>query len=208
MDVRVRASWKHTAQIQPRRYICGFCGATTASKEGYYADDGATHGGRIYICSGCNCPTFFCSNGVAFPDNPPGDSITKAPNDISQLYEEARLSTAAGAFTAAVLICRKILMHIGVEKGAKAGESFLAYVEYLSKQGYLPPDGKGWVDYIRTRGNEANHEILLMKKEDAIALIDFTEMLLRFIYEFPHKIPPLTPPPPSSGGGAPGGRRP
>ena len=75
-------------------------------------------------------------------------------------------------------------MNIAVDKGAAAGESFLQYIEYLDQEGYLPPDGKEWVDYIRKRGNEANHEIHLMNAEDAHALIDFVEMLLKFIYQF------------------------
>ena len=56
----------------------------------------------------------------------------------------------------------------------------------------MPPNGKVWVDYIRQRGNEANHEIALMTQQDAEALITFVEMLLRFIYEFPGMVP--TPP--------------
>jgi hypothetical protein len=33
------------------------------------------------------------------------------------------------AFTSAVLTCRKLLMHLAVEKGAQPGKSFLEYVE-------------------------------------------------------------------------------
>ncbi len=85
-------------------------------------------------------------------------------------------------------------MHIAVEKGAAQGKSFLEYVEHLSEKGYIPPDGKGWVDYIRTKGNEANHEIKIMSSSDASDLITFSEMLLKFVYEFPGK---MKPPPPA-----------
>jgi len=44
------------------------------------------------------------------------------------------------------------------------------------------------VDHIREKGNEATHEILLMSREDAEDLIEFTEMLLRVVYEFPAKV--------------------
>jgi hypothetical protein len=53
----------------------------------------------------------------------------------------------------------------------------------------VPPNGKGWVDHIRKKGNEATHEIVLMKKDDALELISFAEMLLKFIYEFPAQVP-------------------
>lgn len=94
------------------------------------------------------------------------------------------------SYTASVLACRKLLMNIAVNKGADEGWRFVQYVEHLADKGFIPPDGKEWVDYIRKRGNEANHQIVLMEREDAEALISFVEMLLRFIYEFPSKIPP------------------
>ena len=81
-------------------------------------------------------------------------------------------------------------MHIAVEKGAAVGKSFLEYVEYLAQKGYIPPDGKGWVDYILKKGNEANHEIKIMSSDDAADLITFSEMLLKFVYEFPAKVQP------------------
>lgn len=80
-------------------------------------------------------------------------------------------------------------MNLGVAQGAKAGESFIAYVEYLANKGFVPPNGKAWVDHIRKKGNEANHEIVLMGKDDAEELIAFIEMLLKFIYEFPNRVP-------------------
>lgn len=79
-------------------------------------------------------------------------------------------------------------MHIAVDQGADPGKNFIQYVEYLSAAGYVPPNGKEWVDEIRTRSNEANHEIVLMSESDAIQLLDFVEMLLKFIYEFPSRI--------------------
>ncbi len=80
-------------------------------------------------------------------------------------------------------------MSIAVAQGAKEGESFLAYVDDLAARGYVPPNGKAWVDHIRTKGNEANHEIKLMAQTDAEDLILFSEMLLKFIYEFPNRVP-------------------
>ncbi len=80
-------------------------------------------------------------------------------------------------------------MNIAVNLKAPSGLKFIEYVEYLAQNGYVPPNGQGWVDHIRTKGNEATHEIILMSSGDAHELIDFAEMLLKFIYEFPKKIP-------------------
>lgn len=76
-------------------------------------------------------------------------------------------------------------MNVAVQKEAAEDLKFIDYVEYLSEKGYVPPDGKTWVDHIRQKGNEATHEIQLMGKKDAEDLIVFSEMLLKFIYEFP-----------------------
>ena len=112
------------------------------------------------------------------------------PKNVNDLYEEARrCAGAASAPTAAVLLCRKILMHIAVEKGAKAGDTFISYIDHLQTKNYIPPDSRHWVDYIRTRSNDANHDVAEFSAQDALALIELTEMMLRVIYEFPSKVP-------------------
>jgi hypothetical protein len=142
--------------------------------------------GFIYICHQCGRPTFIDDSGKQTPGavfgNPVNDIQDKS---VESLYDEARSATAAGAYTAAVLCCRKVLMHIAVSRGAKAGESFISYVQYLADKNYIPPDARDWVDHIRTKGNEANHEIAIMAKADAEELISFLEMLLKVIFEFP-----------------------
>jgi hypothetical protein len=128
--------------------------------------------------------------GKQYPGAPFGEGVASVPKEVSGLYDEARSCMTVNSYTSAVLTCRKILMHIAVEKGAPVGKTFQEYVEYLSQKGYVPPDGKGWVDHIRVKGNEANHEIKMMAEVDAADLITFAEMLLKFIYEFPAKVKP------------------
>jgi len=178
--------WSNIGTILARQFKCGYCDKEVASDKGYKNE---TRGGgwTIYICPSCSKPVYF-ENEDQHPSSKKGNRVEKLPTEIESLYNEARTSTTINANTAAVLLCRKLLMHIAVEKGAKTGESFLFYVDYLAEAGYVPPDGKGWVDHIREKGNEANHEIVLMKSEDAEDLLTFSEMLLKFIYEFPSKV--------------------
>ena len=122
------------------------------------------------------------------PGFPYGNTVNSIPSDVETLYNEARNCTSCSAYTASVLCCRKLLMNIAVSKGAEEGLNFIEYIEYLSDKNFIPPNGKDWVDHIRTKGNEATHEIAIMKKEDAEELITFIEMLLKFIYEFPATI--------------------
>lgn len=175
--------WPNLTKTQGYTYVCGYCGKSVGPESGYHRD--RLH--EIYICPVCKSPTFF-SYSDQVPGEPYGNDVGALPDDVNQLYSEARKCMTVSAYTAAVLTCRKILMHIAVGKGAPANQSFMTYVEYLSDNNYVPPGGKGWVDHIRQKGNEANHEILTMSKENAQDLISFVEMLLKVVFEFPAKI--------------------
>jgi hypothetical protein len=182
--------WGKTDGIRSFSYTCGGCGNKVASNAGYQAaaPNGAPN--HIYICPMCHMPTVHIGSSNEYaPGARYGEAVENVPDDLASLYEEARTSIANGCHTGSVLLCRKILMHIAVEKGAEEGKQFRYYVEFLSESHYVPPDGKGWVDYIRVRGNEANHEIRIMKREDAEALISFVGMLLKLIFEFPNRVP-------------------
>jgi len=106
--------------------------------------------------------------------------------EIEKLYNEARGSFSSGAYTASAMCCRKLLMNLAVSKGANENSSFNYYVGYLETNNYLPNGTKDWVDIIRTKGNEATHEIALSSQDEAEEILKFSEMLLRLIYEFPN----------------------
>lgn len=180
--------WVNTSQLQPRQFTCGFCGHLVASRDGFFNKEG---GGNIaiYICPNCDKPSYFAGNDEQVPGVAPGKEIDDIPQDLLKIYNEARHCISVNAYTASVLACRKLLMNIAVQKSAKKGQSFIYYVEYLADNNYVPRDGKGWVDHIRTKGNEATHEIPAIEKKDAEELISFAEMLLKFIFEFPARIP-------------------
>jgi uncharacterized GH25 family protein len=76
-------------------------------------------------------------------------------------------------------------MNLAVQHGAGEGKGFTEYIDFLDAKGYVPPNGKVWVDRIRTKGNEATHEIRLIDQKEAQQILKFTEMLLKFCYEFP-----------------------
>jgi len=192
---RLLTAWANVGTVNPRAFKCGHCGNDISSEKGYVGVDG---GGRsvaqIHICHHCLNPTFFDESGTQVPGAAYGAPVQHISDEsVRLLYEEARNCVAASAFTAAVLCCRKLLMNIAVAKNAQEGQTFAQYVQYLSDQHYVPPDAKPWVDRIRQKGNEANHEIELVHRGDAEQLLRFVEMLLRLIYEFPATIAPKTP---------------
>ena len=177
-----------------RQYVCGHsgCGNQVASVLGWFYNRPGTNSPEacVYICPMCHYPTLFdqsTQSVVQIPGISFGRAIEHLPDDVQKLYEEIRKATSSQSYTAAVLACRKLLMHIAVEKGAEKGKAFSYYVQYLADNHYAPPDSQTWVDKIRNTGNEANHEIKIMTKGDAEELVNFIGMLLTFIYEFPGK---------------------
>ena len=180
--------WSNVQGLQSRSYDCGYCGNRVASATGYlfHHRSGAVVA-TIHTCPHCSEPTYFSSRGQ-IPGVRPGVDVGNLPKDVEVAYNEARDCIAASAFTAASMTCRKVLMHIAVNHGAAPNQSFKTYVDYLVTTGYVPPNGRGWVDHIRDKGNEMNHELTFATFAEANELIGFLEMLLKFIYEFPARV--------------------
>jgi len=179
-------AWRNIQPVTGITWTCGFCDGTTSNDKGWFNNE---KGWKIRVCAGCEKPSLFDESDAAWPKPTPGRSVQHVPKDTNKLFEEARLATQAGSYTAAVMACRKVLSHIAVEKGAKENQTFKAYIEYLADKGYVTPDGRAWVDYIKDRGNDANHEILLMAEKDAKGVLHLTENLLRNVYELPMLVP-------------------
>ncbi len=172
----------------PLSYRCGWCDDRVSSEVGASAYEVATgHAvGLLRMCPGCGHPTYISDDGQT-PGTPYGEAVSHLPEQLVELYTEARACLAVGAHHAAVMVGRKILMHVAVEKGADKGKRFVEYVDFLRDNSLVPPDSRGWVDEIREVGNEANHEIPSVSKEEAEGVVDFVAMLLKLVYEFPER---------------------
>src|SRR5690606_32458313 len=114
---------------------------------------------RWLQCSNCHDASVQVDSGALFPGVAFGPKIEGLPKDVSVAYDEARRCLSVSALTAAEGMCRKILMHVAVDKGAKEGDTFASYIDYLGQQGYVTPPMKNWVTLIKDHGNEANHKL-------------------------------------------------
>jgi len=181
--------WSNIQNLPSKDYKCGHCGALLASEKGYQGLGdlaGEKLFAQIYICHKCNKPTFFDFNQKQTPGPIIGNPVQHIPNpEVEKLFNEAKACFSISAFTSSVMCSRKLLMNVAVTEGAKEGKGFIEYVNYLNDNNYIPPNGKQWVDSIRKLGNEANHKIDFKSQEDATRILNFVEMLLRFIYELP-----------------------
>lgn len=179
----------------PASYKCSYCGTFVTSAEGLPLVNENLVGdkffskpsGGVYICTNCKYPTYIYQDEQV-PLSRFGESIEYLPEEVDEIYEEARDSFSVGAYTAVMLLCRKLLMHVAVDLGADENKNFIYYVNYFETEGYISKNARPWVDKIRKLGNEANHEIMVGNKEDAKKIIEFSAMLLKTNYEYPGKI--------------------
>ena len=173
--------------------ICGYCGNSVAPNTGYeiiHKEEGKRRtDATIYECPLCKNPIiYFNTFDETIPGAKYGREIKNLPENIATLYDECRTCYANQCYTSSQMIARTLLMHVAVEQGAEEGLSFAKYVDYLDSNGYIPPNGKQWVDFIRTSGNVANHEIVIKEKKETEKVISFLSTLLLVIYELPNML--------------------
>lgn len=184
-------AYENSKSVPSHALVCGYCGQTVAPNTGYCLNSRSLKQdiGYIYRCPHCENPiVYFLKTNETIPGAIYGREVTNLPENIKTLYSECRTCYANGCYTSAQMIARTLLMHIAVEQGAEEGWSFARYVTYLDDNGYIPPNGKKWVDYIRTSGNMANHEIVIKEKEETEKIITFLSALLLVIYELPNSL--------------------
>ena len=166
-------------------FKCGNCGTSGSGHvvAAYDTDDGPI---KWLLCTSCGDGSVITRNNTLYPSSKFGPSLQGLPTELAIAYDEARNCFAVNAFTACELICRKILMHVAVEKKATEGDNFENYIKYLESLGYVTPPMKGWVDLIRTHGNKSTHKLESPDKRRAESTLMFTAELLRLVYEMQH----------------------
>jgi len=115
------------------QYVCGHCGTKVSGAViATYNWNRTQHTiarNKWLLCPNCSLGSVKIDSMI-FPGSPFGPTLEGLPIDVQESYEETRRCMEVNAFTAAELICRKILMHVAVETGAKEGESFAASFNY------------------------------------------------------------------------------
>jgi len=168
--------------------VCGL-EPRASNEDALYLSDNNTYWLRCPVCAEGSVKV---KHGGVFPVASPARPIRGIPDDVAAAWEEAGLSIAAGAYTGSEMLCRKILMHVAVERAnSKSGKNFTEYVDDLESAGLLTTGLKPVVDLVRRRGNTANHDLASTKPEEAAQTMRITEHLLRGIYELPGLVNPL-----------------
>ena len=175
-----------------RRIKCGNCGITVSA----WLHSSYNHGSsqepyiprvEFLLCTNCGQGTVIDTLGQQHPGSKEGEEILGLPDDINELYEEIRSCFSVSAFTAAEILCRKVLMNIGCDKGAPEGKGFDFYIDYIEGKGYITNLMKDWVGSIRKYPNDATHKVEPSPKERALDTFRFTVELLKLVYEIEYR---------------------
>lgn len=195
----VRDGWQ--PHDNPKSYVCGWCGHHISAAVGLFKHEEWLHVDEVdiygfhphrretdvRICTNCWIATTFLDRKNQLPGPIHGDNLDpRKKNDdtklIVVLYNEARVALSQRAPSCAVLMFRKILMHVAVEQGAKPGLRFAEYVEYLKTNGIVGKPQYALLDRIRDEGNIENHEVRRASPEQAVDLLNLTTLLIRSVY--------------------------
>jgi hypothetical protein len=137
-------------------------------------------------CPGCGEGSVKIRTGEVIPAPLGGRNVAGLPEEVAAAWKEARAAFSAGAFTAAEMMCRKILMHVAVDQArSKPRDTFTSYVEALDQAGYITTGLKPAIDRLQKRGAVANHQLAFSSAADSRATLTVTGHLLEAMYELP-----------------------
>lgn len=193
MVAALKGEWQGTQQSSSPKYGCGHCGTEVGSSKRYLFKSSTADepDGHLFICPICNRPTYVLGD---FEEQVPGPLAGRTIKgitdvDVENLYDEARKALANGAPSAAVLVCRKLLMHMAVVKGAEENQGFTYYADYISDEHIVGEPFSGVVAHIKDQGNKENHELDVSSVAEATMLLRMVEFVLASIYELPGMVP-------------------
>lgn len=155
---------------------------------------------RFLRCARC-ATGVVVNDGIASPGVKPLRLVRGLGTVEQEAWEEVRSVLSVSAWTAAVMLCRKIILHVAVahglpeKDGSNRSPNFDKAVTHLLSVGLITPPMKPWVDHIRKVGNEANHDLPATAEDSAMRVATFTEQLLILAYEMPAVMGETLPPP-------------
>ena len=112
------------------------------------------------------------------------------PENIARNYKTALRNLDSGAdadFEAAGILVRKAL-ETAVNESNAQGANLKQKIDNLADNLIITRHMQQWAHEIRVIGNEAAHEDTPLTREDAVDAVNFTEMLLTYLFTLPGMI--------------------
>lgn len=172
-------------------YFVGPCGHCSGTQHIVLARDTGRPSSVATLwlrCVNCLCGSVR-EGGVISPSSKPLREPVGLPAADQAVWSEVRTCLGAGAYNAAVMLCRKLLFHLAVSSGLPAKDSndrapsYAQAVAHLESEGVITRKMLSWVERIKDVGNEVNHEIEAVSADLALDVATFTEQLLVLAYE-------------------------
>jgi DNA-directed RNA polymerase subunit RPC12/RpoP len=109
------------------------------------------------------------------------------PATLRSAFSEARVCFRAKAYTATVIMCRKVLEGIAEENRITA-RNLVTSLNEMREKGIIENRLFEWADALRISGNEAAHGVsLVVSATDAKDILEFTHALLEYVFTFQEK---------------------
>ena len=182
------------------RIVCGGCGLLVAAEAVYGSpvvgtgpldNNSAAMNSTLWLqCPNCGEGSVKLRTGAVYPAAPVGAPLKGLPTEVDGAWREAGTAFSVSAYTACEMMCRKLLMHVAVDKaGSKPGKHFVEYVNDLESAGLIISRLKPLLDRVKDRGNEANHQIPSSSEKDSRWTLTVTRYLLEGVYQLPSDYP-------------------
>lgn len=172
------------------RAACAFCGGSQMIVIATTRSDPDVQWLRCVNCYRGAVSNLDAVSPATMPLDTP-ESLTGVDLDA---WTEVRACLSVGAFTAATMMCRKLLFHIAVAHGLPEkldngrAPNFYAALNHLEEEGVFTKRMRPWVDRVKDVGNEVNHELVVVTKDEAMDVAEFTRQLIHLAYELPAMI--------------------
>lgn len=173
-------------------FDCYFCAASTQMFVARMVDSTWGSPDVAWLrCMSCRRGAVLNNGHDLSPSSSPLDVPQGLDRDTEWTWNEARSCLSARAYTACVMMCRKLLMHMAVQEGLPAknakdfAPTFVQCIDHLQSEGVITKRNRKWVDRIKDIGNEANHDLASLSRDQATTVATFTRQLLHEVYELP-----------------------
>jgi len=110
------------------------------------------------------------------------EAVKNCPKIVIRPYQEALKCFRAHAYDACVIMCRKGIEAICIDKGETKG-NLITKLKNLKEKGILEGTLYNWTDELRLIGNDGAHSHeQIVTQQDAKDALDFFEALITYLY--------------------------
>ncbi|TKJ39116.1 hypothetical protein CEE37_11905 [candidate division LCP-89 bacterium B3_LCP] len=112
------------------------------------------------------------------------------PESVGRFWIQAKRNLIQENWDAASLMARSALQ-AAIRDSKAEGNNLKQEIEYLAREGILPPIMKEWSDALRELGNVSAHPLPDQpptNPQDASDIVNFLDFLLEYLYTLPHRI--------------------